>query len=69
MGKRPGRWASALGRWASVPSRWRRPAAPGVTLARLIEGAAREMQLIVLTCHPERFARIVGAVQFTVALR
>jgi hypothetical protein len=35
----------------------------------LIEGAAREMQLIVLTCHPERFARIVGAVQFTVALR
>jgi|GEM_PF-2597414 len=38
-------------------------------MAQVIERAARDMQVIVLTCHPARFARMVGAAQFTVEPR
>ena len=33
-------------------------------MVRVLEVAAQEMQVIVLTCHPTRFARFLGAPQF-----
>jgi uncharacterized protein YhaN len=33
-------------------------------MLRVIELAAREMQVILLTCHPGRFARFVNATRW-----
>lgn len=38
-------------------------------MLQVIERAARDMQVIVLTCHPGRFSRVVGAEQFVLDAR